>query len=174
MRAHCRSCPPFHGRTPVMTMTRRSLIMSAVLSALPTATAKWSSIESWWSVRVRRRWELASHFRRSARSRERFVAKCTELYKQLELIEVDPSRSGELRRDLDNLRLMVERNVKRAEHDTRLAALYRRAAFRPWQELPPRPKLEIFSEKCFDSHWYIPSKLPPFFLSQMRSLNSSC
>lgn len=127
----------------MVTMTRRSLIMSAALFVLSAAIAKWSSIESWWTVRVRRRWELATHFRRSARSQERFVAKCTELYKQLEQIEVDPSRSEELRRDLDNLRLMAERDVKRAEHYTRLAALYRRATFRPWQELPPRPKFEL-------------------------------
>jgi hypothetical protein len=123
-------------------MTRRTVFLAAVFSALSATITKPVRIKGWWTVRIKRRWEMAAHFGRSAESRKRSVVRWTELYERLERVEVDPGRREELRRDMAQIRLMAEQDAKRVEQYTRLAAIYRRAAFRPWQDLPPRPTLQ--------------------------------
>jgi hypothetical protein len=101
------------------------------------------TVKTWWTARVRSRLEMAAIYDRWAERHKRSVLRATEFYELLERVEVEPHRREELRRDKAEIRLMAEWRMKRFEHHKRLAKLYRRAAYRPWLNLPPRPKLDL-------------------------------
>lgn len=44
-------------------------------------------------------------------------------------------------RDLETIRAKAEADTAHGERDARLASFYQRAAFRPWQQLPPLREL---------------------------------
>jgi hypothetical protein len=124
----------------VMIMTRRLFLMVSSPFALPTSFTGPRGIGASWASRAFRRWELAAHFERSAEFRKRSVRRWTELYQRLGEIDIEPDRREELDRDMAEIRAMADRDTELIEHYTRLAALFRRAARRPRQEIPRRPE----------------------------------
>jgi len=124
-------------------MNRRTALATIMLPSLSANLAVSGRPMLRWIAKARRRREIAAHFERSARVRRQFITRSSELLRLLEGADVAPSLRDELDRDVARLRLSIRLDSRRADNYIRLAALYHRAALRPWLRLPPPPKLDV-------------------------------